>query len=56
MMDGKFAFVLYDEANKFLMIGRDPIGLCPLYWGKGLDGEIMVSSELKSLEGLCDNY
>ena len=56
MMDGKFAFVLYDETTKFLMIGRDQIGLCPLYWGKGADGEIMISSELKSLEGICDNY
>ncbi len=38
------------------MIGRDPIGLCPLYWGKDSEGCIMVSSELKSLEGLCEDY
>ena len=33
LLDGKFAFVLYDETNSFFMIARDPIGLCPLYWG-----------------------
>ena len=38
------------------MIGRDPMGLCPLYWGQSQDGTIHLASELKALEGLCDNY
>ena len=32
-MDGKFAFILYDESKNFLFVGRDHVGLCPMYWG-----------------------
>ena len=56
LMDGKFAFLLYDEKSKFLMVGRDHMGLCPLYWGKNKDGSLLFASEMKALEGLCDNY
>lgn len=55
-MDGKFAFILYDEKKKFLFIARDHMGLCPLYWGKNKDGSIYVASELKAIEGLCEDY
>ena len=55
-MDGKFAFILYDERKKFLIIGRDHMGLCPLYWGHNKDGSIYISSELKAIEGLCEDY
>jgi asparagine synthase (glutamine-hydrolysing) len=55
-MDGKFAFMLYDETKDFLFIGRDHMGLCPLYWGKNKDGSIYAASELKGIEGLCENY
>jgi asparagine synthase (glutamine-hydrolysing) len=55
-MDGKFAFILYDESKDFLFIGRDHVGLCPMYWGHNADGTIYVASELKALEGLCENY
>lgn len=55
-MDGKFAFILYDEKKKFLFIGRDHMGLCPLYWGHNKDGSIYVSSEMKALESLCEDY
>jgi asparagine synthase (glutamine-hydrolysing) len=54
MMDGKFSFILYDEKEDFLMIGRDPIGLCPLYWGQGPSGTIFIASELKAIESLCE--
>jgi asparagine synthase (glutamine-hydrolysing) len=56
MLDGKFTFVLYDETKDFFMAGRDPIGLCPLYYGQNRDGSLCFASELKALEGLCDNY
>lgn len=55
-MDGKFAFVLYDEENEYCMIGRDPIGLCPLYYGHSDDGALYFASELKAIENLCPNY
>ena len=38
------------------MVGRDHMGLCPLYWGKNKDGSLLFASEMKTLEGLCDNY
>jgi asparagine synthase (glutamine-hydrolysing) len=55
-MDGKFAFVLYDESKDLLFIGRDHVGLCPMYWGQNKDGSIYIASELKALEGLCEDY
>ena len=56
MLDGKFTLVLYDQNKDFFMAARDPIGLCPLYYGQNSDGSIMFASELKALEGLCENY
>ncbi|MFN9904596.1 MAG: hypothetical protein ACK56F_00540, partial [bacterium] len=32
-----------------MVIGRDHMGLNPLYWGFNKDKSIMVSSELKAL-------
>jgi asparagine synthase (glutamine-hydrolysing) len=55
-MDGKFAFILYDESRNFLFIGRDHVGLCPMYWGQNKDGSIYIASELKALEGLCEDF
>lgn len=55
-LSGIFAFALYDiEKNEFL-IGRDPIGVIPLYIGSDNDGKVYVASELKALEGQCDNF
>lgn len=39
-----------------LVIGRDHMGLNPLYWGFNKDKSIMVSSELKALEGVCERF
>ncbi len=53
-LNGIFAFALYDiEHNRFL-IGRDHIGIIPLYQGWDVDGAYYVSSELKALEGYCN--
>ncbi len=55
-LSGIFAFALYDiEHNEFL-IGRDPIGVIPLYIGFDNDGKVYVASELKALEGQCDTF
>jgi len=35
------------------VIARDPIGVCPLYWGHDRDGLLWVASEMKALIGLC---
>lgn len=55
-LSGIFAFVLYDEAKDEYLIARDPIGVIPLYIGRDLEGRIYVASELKALEGFCDEY
>ncbi len=55
-LSGIFAFALYDiERNEFL-IGRDPIGVIPLYIGFDNEGKVYVASELKALEGQCDRF
>jgi asparagine synthase (glutamine-hydrolysing) len=55
-ISGIFGFALYDEENEDFLIARDPIGVIPLYIGKDADGKIYVASELKALEGFCDEY
>ena len=59
MLDGIFSFVLYDCANDRVVVGRDSIGIIPLYHGlcssrEGIAG-YYVSSELKVIQDECDN-
>lgn len=55
-LSGIFAFALYDEERDEFLIARDPIGVIPLYIGHDADGTIYCTSELKALEGMCDEY
>ena len=55
-LSGIFAFVLYDEERDEFLIARDPIGVIPLYIGYDNDGTVYVASELKALEGQCEQY
>lgn len=55
-LNGIFAFALYDEERDEYLIARDPIGVIPLYIGHDKDGHIYCASELKALEGFCDEY
>ena len=55
-LNGIFAFALYDEEKDEYLIARDPIGVIPLYIGKDNEGRVYVASELKALEGFCDEY
>lgn len=52
-LNGIFAFALWDGKAKRYVIARDPIGVCPLYWGHDSHGRLCVASEMKSLVGLC---
>ena len=56
MLDGIFACVLYDETKGTFMAARDPIGICPLYWGKGADGSMWFASEMKALQHRCVSF
>ncbi|MDY3063031.1 MAG: asparagine synthase B [Bacteroidaceae bacterium] len=55
-ISGIFAFALYDEEKDDFLIARDPIGVIPLYIGHDSDGKVYVASELKALEGFCEEY
>ncbi len=52
-LNGIFAFALYDSENGVYLVGRDHMGICPLYQGWDRNGNYYVASELKALEGIC---
>ncbi len=54
-MNGIFAFALYDIEKDCYFIARDHIGIIPLYTGRDKYGNFYVASELKALEGICNN-
>lgn len=51
-LDGVFAFIMADEKN--IYIGRDPLGVRPLFYGFSGSGTLVVGSEIKCTEQLCD--
>lgn len=53
-LNGIFAFFLYDKKNNSFLVGRDPIGVIPLYMGEGSDGNKYFASEMKCLVGFCN--
>ncbi len=52
-LNGIFAFALYDIDNDVFLIGRDHIGIIPLYQGWDKYGNYYVASEMKALIGYC---
>lgn len=54
--DGIFAILILDEATGHYVAARDPMGVCPMYWGTGKDGERWFSSEMKGLHDVCDKF
>lgn len=48
-LDAEFSFVLYDRTTDQLHIARDRFGVRPLFWGRGLDGSLYISSEAKGI-------
>lgn len=54
-LNGIYAFALYDKANDIFLIGRDHMGIIPLYMGFDDFGQFYVASELKALEEVCPN-
>jgi asparagine synthase (glutamine-hydrolysing) len=53
-LNGIFAFALYDIENDVYLIGRDHMGIIPLYMGWDEWGNFYVASELKCLAGVCN--
>lgn len=56
MLDGVFAFVLYDTRDRTYVAARDAIGVNPLYIGWGSDGSVWISSEMKALNEDCVRF
>ncbi len=46
---GMYAFVLVDLALGKMVAARDTLGIKPLYWARGQDGQIVFSSSLKAI-------
>ncbi len=53
MLNGIFAFILYDKQSGDCFVARDHLGICPLYFGKDKRGAIWFASELKALDAVC---
>lgn len=53
-LNGIFAFALYDSEKEIFLVGRDHMGICPLYHGWDKNGNYYAASELKALEGVCN--
>ncbi len=50
---GMFAFILYDTEKDAYLIGRDHMGIIPLYMGFDENGTLFVASEMKALVPIC---
>ena len=53
LLDGVFSFIIVD--NNVVYIGRDPIGVRPLFMGLNKEKRYCFSSEAKALINLCDD-
>jgi asparagine synthase (glutamine-hydrolysing) len=49
-LDGEFAFVLRDDERGVTVVGRDPYGVRPLFWGEDASGGMYFGSERKSIQ------
>jgi len=52
-LQGMFAFVLYDSEKDAYLIGRDHLGIIPLYTGEDASGNKFIASEMKALVPIC---
>ncbi|MGL5040888.1 MAG: asparagine synthase-related protein, partial [Aeromonas sp.] len=54
-LNGIFAFILYDATQDTYLIGRDHMGIIPLYTGRDEQGNLYVASEMKALVPVCSS-
>jgi len=54
-LDGEFALMVIDKSKRNVVVGRDPYGVRPLFWGITPNRSYVFCSELKGISTLCDN-
>ena len=47
-LNGQFALAVYEPLKHRLLLARDRVGVCPLFWCE-VDGQILFASEVKGL-------
>ncbi|MDA0729090.1 MAG: asparagine synthase B [Bacteroidetes bacterium] len=52
-LEGMYAFVLHEPDTGAWLVGRDPIGIIPLYFGRDDEGQTWVASEMKAISDIC---
>ncbi len=53
-LDSEFVCAIYDKDKKSLIVGRDPIGIRPLFYGYTKNNKICFASEAKALIEICE--
>lgn len=48
MINGQFAFAVWDTIKNELFLARDRVGICPLYYSK-IDDDFVFASEIKAI-------
>ena len=49
LIEGEFAFVIYDTIKNKVYVSRDPLGIRSLYWSQNDNNSFFVTSELKAI-------
>jgi asparagine synthase (glutamine-hydrolysing) len=53
-LNGQYAFALWDQVQRCLILGRDRLGICPLYYAEA-HGRFFFGSEIKALLAVADS-
>jgi asparagine synthase (glutamine-hydrolysing) len=53
-INGMFGFIVYNKKTGAFYAARDHVGIIPLYIGTDKNGGKYISSEVKTLAGVCD--